>query len=259
MMTHRVFARNSESSRAMPAAKTISRVRKNPVVPIEWGANNKGMESNSPLEAAAATAAEQEWSRIAQESVSAGERLLEIGVHKQWLNRVIEPFNTITVVITATAWDNFFSLRCSKEAQPEMQRIAWLMLKRMVESTPSILNFGQWHMPFSDTIKEEGISVEDKLKICTARCARTSYLNHEGLIDFKKDIELHDNLANDGHWSPFEHCAKAVDSRKPELLDTGCYVGWLPYRKTFSREHKAWINRESLLKDCPFREWLETV
>ena len=50
-----------------------------------------------------------------------------------------------------------------------------------------------------------------KIKIATARCARVSYLNFEGKDDYVKDIELHDILANSGHWSPFEHCAKAME------------------------------------------------
>jgi hypothetical protein len=82
---------------------------------------------------------------------------------------------------------------------------------------------------------------QDQLKIATARCARLSYLTHDGEHDPDKDLELHDKLAMSGHWSPFEHCAQAQD----ELMDVdecsnfdegGTWSGWLQYRKTFAAE-----------------------
>jgi hypothetical protein len=71
------------------------------------------------------------------------------------------------------------------------------------------------------------------LKISVARCARVSYLNFEGKIDNEKDYDLHDRLMNEGHWSPFEHCATPTSS------DTysGNFLGWLQYRKFADRKN----------------------
>ena len=48
------------------------------------------------------------------------------------------------------------------------------------------------------------------LKICTARCARLSYMTFDGDIDYEKDIKLHDQLLDSKHFSPFEHCARVM-------------------------------------------------
>lgn len=45
LMTHRLFSRNSASSRAIPTEKLIERVEKDPAMPIFWGKNQKGMQA----------------------------------------------------------------------------------------------------------------------------------------------------------------------------------------------------------------------
>src|SRR5260221_3370646 len=42
--THRVFSRNSASSRAIPIAKQLRRVLEEPYVPIEFGSNQPSMQ-----------------------------------------------------------------------------------------------------------------------------------------------------------------------------------------------------------------------
>ncbi len=48
--THRVFSRNSASSRAIPVAKQIAAVQDDPALPLEWGANKPGMQAAAPLQ-----------------------------------------------------------------------------------------------------------------------------------------------------------------------------------------------------------------
>ena len=48
--THRVFSRNSASSRAIPVKKMIQRVLDDPYVPESWGKNQKGMQAGKDLE-----------------------------------------------------------------------------------------------------------------------------------------------------------------------------------------------------------------
>ncbi len=70
--------------------------------------------------------------------------------------------------------------------------------------------------------------------ISVARCARVSYLTHEGERDVDKDLALHDKLraGDPPHASPFEHVAQALAT--PEKV--GNFAGWLQYRKLIARE-----------------------
>ena len=62
--------------------------------------------------------------------------LMEMGLHKQIANRPLEPWFHITVLVTATEWDNFYGLRAHKDAQPEFQVLAYRALDTMLRSTP---------------------------------------------------------------------------------------------------------------------------
>jgi thymidylate synthase ThyX len=145
----------------------------------------------------------------------------------------------MTTLVTATEWQNFFSLRAHRDAQPEFHHLAVLMLEAYVGSTPEAKAFGEWHIPFGDRMPE-GTGLSDRLKIATARAARVSYLTMEGQINVEKDIALHDSLSQNGHWSPFEHACMAAPK------GSGNFVGWQQYRHTFRGENRT-CNLKSLL------------
>ena len=44
VLTHRVFSRNTSSSRAVPFEKMVKQVQENPFVPIKWMKAHKGMQ-----------------------------------------------------------------------------------------------------------------------------------------------------------------------------------------------------------------------
>ena len=115
------------------------------------------------------------------------------------------------------------------QAEIHIQALAEAMWDEYNGSDPKQLKPGEWHIPFSDNInddeilqkiakKEEVSHLETAydiyqyyaIKIATARCARLSYMTFEGKIDYEKDIALHDQLFNSKHYSPFEHCARAM-------------------------------------------------
>ena len=276
VMTHRVFSRNASSSRAIPVKKMIDDVKYNPAMPIFWGKNQAGMQAKEELDdinkdkkifispvgnsvdpcvlmVTTKRAAQYEWLAARDSAVKHAEKMLELGLHKQIANRILEPFMHITVLVTATDHENFLSLRAHEDTQPEFQDIAYKMLALYQSNVPNKLKEGEWHIPFGDKIEDarlnqliDKINREQqftptwhdemyKIKIATARCARVSYLNFEGKDDYTKDIELHDILKNSGHWSPFEHCAMALD--KPE--QSGNFVGWKQYRKMFNGENRS--------------------
>lgn len=216
--THRMLSRNSASSRAIPVEKAIAKVRDNPFVPEAFAANQRGMQAGEELEDEANHQARAIWGYGACHAREAAAGLAQIGAHKQWANRPLEPYAWHTVIITATEWANFFSQRCSPDAQPEIRRAAEMMRDAMAASDPAEAKPGDWHMPFIDPSMgdtkwargERGGPAIALAKVATARCARVSYLTHDGLRDVRSDLALHDRLLKAGHMSPFEHCAQVV-------------------------------------------------
>ncbi len=272
--THRVFSRNSASSRAIPVVKQLRRVLEDPYVPTEFGSNKPGMQAGDPLAGEAHSAATAEWLRARDDAVrhvlglivepgasidtdSFAARLEEIeaavkaksipdrwlNVHKQVANRLLEPFMWHTVIVTATEWQNFWNLRTHSDTQPELRRAAIEMRDHYEASEPSEVEIGEWHLPLirpDDLAQDPELSQEELKKISAGRCARVSYLTHLGERDTSADIELHDRLKESGHMSPLEHPARPMTPAELEERDfTGNFRGWFPYRKEIPNEADA--------------------
>jgi len=204
--THRIFSRNSASSRAVPTSKLLEKVESDPVLPLEWGRNKAGMSADDVLGADEAEEAKRVWLRARDAALEHARELLSLKVHKQELNRILEPFLWHTVIVTATEWGNFFTLRCAPTAQPELREAALRMREALAASSPAPVGYGQWHLPLVQS-DERALPIEDQKRISAARCARVSYLTHAGTREIEKDFELHDRLKHDRHLSPFEHVA----------------------------------------------------
>lgn len=234
VMTHRDFSRNTVSSRAIPTAKFIEQVRNDPALPIFWGKNQPGMQAFEELDDKAKSDVKNYWKIFAENTANDVELLLnDYGLHKQLLNRLLEPFLWHTAIVSATNWSNFYYLRKMQDAQPEMKLLAELAYEAQNESTPILLNDGEWHIPFIYP-NEKHLDLNVKLKSSVARCARVSYLNHDGSKpDLEKDLVLHDKLASAPHASPFEHQATPKPGRH------GNFEGWMQYRKLIPNEYKA--------------------
>lgn len=239
-MTHRVFSRNASSSRAIPVKKQIQMIKDNPAIPLAFTKNQKGMQGGEILDKRSHDAAMLAWLDGRDRAVEVAERLANLEVHKQYANRVLEPWSHITVVCTATDFDNFFALRCHPAAQPEICTLATLMWESYSLGTPNKLEDGDWHLPFiSDLTKffyKEPDSYKVLIKMSVARCARVSYLNHEGKDPtLEEDLALYDRLLGSKpiHASPAEHQARA--SANPFLV-SGNFRGWEQYRKTLPNE-----------------------
>ena len=281
--THRMFNRNSASSRAIPFKKMVKMVQEQPFIPIAWQRDHKGMQGSEYLvdekdiEYAIGT-----WLHQKDRAIEDA-KILNSGanVTKQLCNRLLEPFMYHTVLVTATEWENFFELRCPKYHKPyetiyyrskkdllnslpdvdakiikkESTNIDWLQRNKGAaeihimdlaekmwdvynESEPKQLGEGEWHIPFGDNINEEILFdtllnlpildgeigspvfetdiINAKIKVATARCARISYetLGDNPVIDYNKDIELHDDLLAMKHFSPFEHCCVVMENKE---------------------------------------------
>ena len=241
--THRVFSRNSASSRAIPVEKRIAQVRENPFVPEAFTKNQKGMQADVTLADAQQSTAEMIWRKAAENACVEAEALAKLGVHKQHANRLLEPFVWHTVVVTSTEWENFFRLRTDKAAQPEMQIIAKLMREVYEASEPRELHPGMWHLPYVDEQDREWAQTINTppdvtlLAVSVVRCAAVSYERQHAARSWEDLLVRHDNLAAARHWSPFEHQAKVADRSRGELPRPGNFrPPWTQYRKTFEGE-----------------------
>ena len=275
--THRVFSKNAASSRAIPIEKMIQQVLDNPAMPEHWGKNQAGMSANEELSDVTVAIehdgglggtqcswtehispreqAKRIWLKARDKAVASVRQLNELGLHKQIANIILEPWHHIRIIMSGTEFENFFALRAHKDAHPDFQKLAYMMLEQYNASKPKVLSVGSWHIPFGDkvdnlklknTLRSSGILKENEIftfpkfeeysiKIAIARCARISYFNYEGKDDYEADIKLCDRLFgnNPKHLSPTEHVAQALGTSEW----SGNFRGFRQYRKMFPEEN----------------------
>lgn len=226
--THRVFSRNSASSRAIPIEKNILKVRENPAMPLQFGSKQPGMQSGPPLTGAALAAAEAKWYKAAMYAADRAEELNGMGVHKEVVNRILEPFMWHTVIVSSTEWENFFKQRCSPLAQPEIRKAAEYMRNALFNSAPQFIEDDglSYHLPYVFDEEKDMLHINDQIKVSVARCARVSYLTHGGVRDVHEDIAFYERLikADPPHYSPLEHVARPSEFSKTDY--TANFTGW---------------------------------
>jgi thymidylate synthase ThyX len=283
IMTHRDRARNAASSRAIPwkskrkkmvnetqaeylmntsddvglvafSEKCMFRmIQDDPVIPIKWGCEQKGMQTGDEIPPEDQVKAREIWLKAMQNAVEAADQLSQLNVHKSLCNRITEPWMWITVLMSATEWKNFFRLRCHPDAEIHFQRIAGMIRDAMAASEPRKLGMFEWHTPFVDDEEKKEIegawrnarlnvpiemsATECIKRISAGRCARLSYLTHDGKRDWNEDIGLATRLIcrpdDVIHASPLEHVARASDKN----MRSGPFKGWFQYRKEFANEN----------------------
>lgn len=259
LMTHRLFSRNAASSRAIPVAKMIEQVRTSPAMPVHWGKNQPGMQAKEECfddvdfneyhagEWCNSHSREDAWGLAARSASMMAESFSESGYHKQIVNRLLEPFQMMKTVVTATEFDNFFWLRKHPDAQPEIKRLAELMWDALKKSYPNILKPGDWHTPYygegywiDDSHSEkyathtwlvpkeqredfDGVTLKDALAISSSCCAQVSYRKlddslEKALVIFAKLIE-----SKPCHASPCEHQATPMEESGEFWDESGDY------------------------------------
>lgn len=243
VMTHRVFSRNASSSRAIPVKTMLKQVWNDPAGPIHWGLNRPGMQAKVELSGWRKAAAKWLWRTAGKAACVFAWTLMKVGAHKQVANRLLEPWQYIHVVLTATDFDNWEELRIHPDAQPEIQHLATAMKHARIMSNPTYMQEGQWHLPY--------VSIDDYLhltgdhdhrvkvlkQVSAARCCRVSYLKHDGTAaTTNEDIDLCRKLASSRpiHASPFEHIATPCSVA--DKSESGNFTGWRQYRKEIEKE-----------------------
>lgn len=224
VMTHRAFSRNASSSRAIPVERLIQDVLDDPAMPVYWGSNKPGMQAGDEVKET--YWCEEEWLNARDDAVYRAQEMVKLGLHKQIVNRILEPFAHINVLVTSTDWDNFFALRDHPDAQPEIAALARAMREAIEGSEPEWLTPQDWHTPYQEYT---GNVIFDR-KISAARCASVSYKTVDGKpMTVDKALAIYDKLAGSDpiHASPFEHIARPDPSN-----GSGCrnFTKWHQWR-----------------------------
>lgn len=277
IMTHRDRARNAASSRAIPFIRfskddrmpvancTYSYIQNDYFLPEFIGAEQKGMQSGGELPEPQRSEALEIIDELRQTALASCLKLHDLGVHKSIINRYLEPWSYITVVMTATEWKNFFRLRVHPKAEKHFNKIASQIKDAIDASVPQEVTAGDWHLPYirpedREEVRESlgslnlervpvGEDAERQVqvlkRVSAARCARLSYLTHEGVRSLDADLALfrsliHPKLENDRdddviHASPLEHVAFAC-GRNNGRARSGPFTGWVQFRKEFCNE-----------------------
>lgn len=256
LMTHRMFSRNARSSRAVPVKKMLEEIKQNPVMPLFWGKNQKGMqaseECNEPIEikwldgSEVTVNREQAWLTACEVAVRIADGYADAGYHKQVANRILEPYMHIDTLISATNFENFLHLRDHADAEPHFDLLAKCVREEREQSEPKFLRFGEWHLPFVTNEEMEKYDIDTLKKLSAARCARISYAPFNGNADIESEIARYDQLITSDpvHASPVEH--QATPDRVIGLYENGIrwqnrslhgnFTGFIQYRKTIPGE-----------------------
>lgn len=256
LMYDRDLSRNASSSRAIPVKRMIEDLRRDPAIPVYFGKNQPGMQAGEDWFAPVSVptwsggiedmARDDAWLLAMEHAIRFAEAFSEAEYHKQIVNRLLEPWAHINVVVTAVKWGNFFALRSHPDAQPEIKLLSDLMQAAMAEAQPMLIEYGQWHLPY--VLDSDWVAIRNRitangtlrvvptyeqmakygLLVSTARCARVSYKTHDGReTTIDEDIELAEKLivATPLHASPAEHQA-TPDAYQAKEAQMAKYGGW---------------------------------
>lgn len=232
VMSHRSLSRNAMSSRAVPVERMIELVETTPAVPIHYGAKQTGMQAKFEVANYADFGqGEYQWHGAMGEAIKRAKTLDKQGYAKQLVNRLLEPYQMVKVLVTATEWDNFFHLRLHSDAQPEIQELARVMKDAMEGSEPELLYMQEWHTPYVDHLRDkhgdlqyilpaEGndyevagsipLTEQEALKVSASCSAQISYRRNDQSLE--KAVAIYQKLVDSEpvHASAFEHAAMVM-------------------------------------------------
>lgn len=239
------LSRNAASSRAIPVQKMLEQITHQPAMPVHWGKNQSGMQAREVLSEGEAAEAKSWWIDGAFMMVN---HVLQcpVPLHKQVINRVLEPWMLMTVVVTATDWNNWRALRAHPDAQPEIYELAKQVVELLDKTEPFQLRSGELHVPFVERERDENgglqyfvvselidegiveyMTPSVAMKVSASCSAQTSFRALDFSLD--KAARIYNKLVEDRpvHASPFEHQAVALfhdDEAKIRVIN-GLYTG----------------------------------
>ncbi len=242
--THRMLSRNAASSRAIPLSRRVKQAEEDPFIPLVFEREQKGMSGGEEVERAATAA--HLWTDAAFAMAAYARQLGNLGVHKNIVNRLLEPFAWVTVVASATNWSNLLYQREHPAAEQHFQVLATAIHNVIQESTPTPIPAGGWHLPYYDSQDTDALVMMGQNAlvvgphISAARCARVSVTPFDSeKRDIEADLRVWTKLVertdthDPKHWSPLEHPAISM----PEPDRYGNFVGWCQLRKLHEDEY----------------------
>lgn len=248
LMTHRSLSKNSASSRAIPIKTMLSLVWNTMAMPIHWGKQQAGMQAKYQLDGWRLALSKFLWVASGKVACIFAYLMYKCGLAKQVVNRIVEPWSHIKIVLSGTDFDNFFHLRNHPDAQPEIHELARLMWELYKNNKPRYLKKGEWHLPYIDhTFDEQGqivyftesvidsaeytqqekLTLEQAQQLSASLCAQVSYRKADVSLD--KAVKIYHRLVESKpvHASPFEHQGTPLDSG---VEKSGNFSGWLQFR-----------------------------
>jgi len=237
LLTHKRFARNASSNRAMPVKKNINDLGF--YIPEMFLEQGEGMAAGLPVDTESRKEAEKIWESVWKYCSKKSLQLSDMGIAKEQSSRVLPSFKMMRGLVTGTldAWNNFDDLRSSPMADFAMQELAEAVMGT-VENTET--RYGLLHLPFitDEEIEAEVFTADEVILVGAGRIARISYGDVATRGD---DMDLGQRLKNDHHLSPFEHSAgwvefphaSAVCSKPEDMRDNW---GWENARAYFERQ-----------------------
>jgi hypothetical protein len=241
MLRHRALSRVVESFRARPVHLLIAALEKDGAFrPEAFSKRVKGMGQGADLESDDQDKANRLWDYHVGASLHVARELAKLDVAKQQVNFVIQDLCPVVEILTATDWDNFFALRLDTDetgaprARPEVFKATSAIQKAWSESTPTVVNEGQMHLPLVTQQEIEDLRyhpTDTAARISIGRCARVSYDKHRDPEPWSASIDRADRLLANGHMSPFEMCARPFTSEEHEgrekLREFINTLGWM--------------------------------
>jgi len=253
VLTHRMFARNSESKRAISYKRIRDQIGTDYFFTPIYGKEKKGMQDGGFLDSNVDDAVRELYSAYLKQTIKFTDALDELDVHHQMINRYLEPFITTCRIMTGTEfwWDYFISLRMHPDAEPHIQELGQCVKEALLSSESFS---GDIHIPFHQDkllnyklMNWEDISpiIEDSV----ARCARISYHNYEKNVNITGNKIFIEKLWDNKHSTPFEHVAFSNIYMQPFGVKENNHSvygdSWLDLRKVYG---KCVLNNDNFMR-----------
>lgn len=250
--TYKQITKITASSRAQPFNKVVEVIENDPFIPLAYQRAHKGMQGTEYFtDEEEIRQRDLEWLTARDKAVEQAKKLNDLGVTKQVVNRILEPWMWVTQLVTGTreAYEHLFNQRCpeyevngvkgrsKKEMGLDLTDEEWLtsnkghaeihfmdlaekMYDALRDSEPKELKPGELHIPYLDTpLMTPDLSPEDVIKYSCGLTAHTSYttIGDGTKMTIEKARGLFDHCLENGHYSVFEMIGKAMS--KDELDD----------------------------------------
>lgn len=263
------LSRNAGSSRALPVMKMIQDVIDNPAIPIFWGKNKSGMQSTEEFTGDQREELIANWLKDRDHAIERAKFYASFGdegCHKQIVNRILEPYSHIRVLVSGTEWSNFIGLRDHEDAEPHIRRVAQAVRVELAKPPMQVLEPQQWHIPFVSCTPREAelramFSQEKNILAASQRisAACNASVSYKTVDDFDMDLpranKVYEKLVSKPplHASPFEHIAQAdawvhhTEAERPHRNSGSCWLNYSDHRNFVGfRQMRAMLPNDTL-------------